>query len=719
MLQAIQTDDLETFYALFNDDTADFGQEYYENHENALHIAVKSGSHAVAIALAEMSHEMDLDLLDGRDDAGYTPIMYAAQSETDDVELINALLNSGARAGLDEALKFAAQRGHVGMVARLIDSDVDSVQVLAEIAQHDSSDGGVSAAKLLISTGADATNALIYASEKGWRTAESALLMLGANGSAALVSVATQEAIRGTSSMFTFGGTNRLIAMGADAATALIQLAQSPRSEVNSKAARVLIGADRDPGSYYEPTPAEGIALSRLIRSRDTAALQMWIPLRPAVLISELAKAGEVGTLKPFIASHPDISEQILQRAIEGKNLLLAKTMVAAGTSTSTLIHSLPVHRDNLPALRLAILAGAPRSGLPEEARADFAKREIRVSQYSPTQRQAALLSALWWNDVGDVAILLNTKVDVGDALRKLREDANYRGLRTLFASGLRTSDVMLESVRAGDMRTAKFMTESRETDASTEVLRELIAYDQREPARALLGLLNDRGRQALTHAAASDDIPFAVALMELGADGPGALIELLSDQHRAAALRLIAAGVNIHTTLTKTAEMYTGTTRDNVVRDLVTAGADWLVALQQASELDDKEAIKSLATRAELGQKMVWVLDHETMATEEKTEWLRLMIQSGVPTDTLAATLAENAKNAGKLRLLTAAGMRTDDLLVQMSKQGNRIDARNLILGGGNYIEAMRSLRADNQHQAITVLGLALTEARDRMMAP
>lgn len=109
VLEALKKDDWSVFEAsAFNDAETAIETMRFDNGKNCLHAAVKTGSQTVALNLIKLAHERHLDLVNSKDQTGCTPLMYAADSTIDNLGLVDALINAGAREGLAQALKSAA-----------------------------------------------------------------------------------------------------------------------------------------------------------------------------------------------------------------------------------------------------------------------------------------------------------------------------------------------------------------------------------------------------------------------------------------------------------------------------------------------------------------------------------------------------------------------------------------------------------------------------------
>src|SRR5690606_5781230 len=111
ILHALKTDDWDTFLALtVHDDTGfNIATERYEHGQNCFHVALQSGSREIVMNLAKIDDQNIRNLLDERDDFRNAPLTYAVQGQTDDPELIDALVHAGATEQAEDALALAAK----------------------------------------------------------------------------------------------------------------------------------------------------------------------------------------------------------------------------------------------------------------------------------------------------------------------------------------------------------------------------------------------------------------------------------------------------------------------------------------------------------------------------------------------------------------------------------------------------------------------------------
>lgn len=729
LTHALRADDWPMFEALMaDDDTGWTVEDRHENGQNCLHIAITSGSYSIASNLAQFANEFDVDLINVEDQFGYTPIMYAAESPIDNPELVDTLIKNGAHAGLPRAVKSAAERGHTEITRRLVASmpREEASKALAEVLQHDENQSDPNAAKLLISLGVDATVALEYAGTKYWLDAAKALVLLGAKGSDALVLMATQSPAARNATVarsVTTSGRRALIQTGSDVATALTTLAKRPKNELNSLGLSRLIATDELVSKQTGDTKPSSAtaALLRLADSGDIAAMLVLAEQMDSGQLGcdELAKSGNVDALRALASAGLVTLQRTLERAAHTRNFAAAKTLINTGMSTSTLLHDMWSNSqrrkdpDRFEAIKLLIAAGADASALPNGLSAEIELRKEKISDLSPTEKNVALLSAAINGDTTEAAMLLEREADIADALKQLSGADDLNGLRTLIKAGKAAPATLIDRVLAGDMDGARALT--RALDVSTEALIHLIKNGESALARRFIPDLTN-GREALVEAAQRNDGHLARTLIDLGADGPGALLSLLETKYREEAARLAAWGVNIHKT------MALAVSNDSVIdeRDLITMGADLSIALMHAIEADDSQAAEKLlrAGGVPAGQKALLALAaDDTVPAAVKRARVATLVGMQVDTDGLLEQFISD-KKIPQLQALIDLGVPTDRLLMDLGKQGNRIDARTLIMAGADIATAMATLLHDREQNAVTVLGVALAGAREEIIA-
>src|SRR5690606_3751598 len=217
--------------------------------QTCLHVPIRLGSIHIAINLVTLAAEWDIDLINHQDHSGCTPIMAAAEADTDNPELIDALLDAGAQVGLADALKSAARKNHMQSAQRLMRTDANQPAMLAELAQDYKDPSTLMVAKRLIALGMNPTLALVYASHMHWRDAALTLVLLGAKGAEVLVATAVSLTATPTLRTATLTTTtailNNLLLAGADVTTALILLAKTPTRKEHIVAARILVTTDQ------------------------------------------------------------------------------------------------------------------------------------------------------------------------------------------------------------------------------------------------------------------------------------------------------------------------------------------------------------------------------------------------------------------------------------------------------------------------------------------
>lgn len=336
VFHALQADDWSTFEALALGENAEINiaTERFDNGQNCFHVALKSGGHSIVSNLAKLNHEWVRDLVNGTDQSRRTPLVYAADTQTDNPELIGALLNAGATEGFWDALSIATMKGHAETAKLLIDNDVEdnAPYVLESIVRLHYGKPGMDAAKLLISLGVNVTDSLpegaliILNKEVAER-----LLLLGAKGSDKLAEIAEYRDA---------GEVEGYIQVGADVPRTLTLLANNPTHKRNREAMTLVVST----ASKLKKKPELEIyesALLSLARNKDIAGLQRFTAALNAInpahlknILNRLTANGDSGTLSMLTANPED---KPTNAALAG-DVAAAKTLINTDVKTSTVL---------------------------------------------------------------------------------------------------------------------------------------------------------------------------------------------------------------------------------------------------------------------------------------------------------------------------------------------------------------------------------------------
>lgn len=767
-LRALKTNDAVALKALIDRGLLNVADGLFDNGQNCLHAAIKLGSLSIALYLAQTSHALPRDLINSRDSTGHTPLMYAIGTPTDNVELVDALINAGASDDRGHMLMYAAAKGHTKTAERLIAAGAAASDALRMVIQDNcmSDVTKAGAVKLLRSLGADASDALKMAITKNrmpetkavrapewtgpwsWTAPPSAmdytaadddlralrtLSLLGAKGSDALTSAVIGDKT---------GLSKRLILGGADVTTALINLVKDARDNADQLARKLLFIEKDTQRKHAVPSGRMmTVLMLSLAQSKKTSAM---IALSKAVDVrtlvwDELLKHESIDAARAVISSLKKPEKIVNDYALE-RDLSTTTKFLNAGVKMFTSPGACHywghrTYKDRLPEVKLLIAAGVPWSALPKEHTSlstGDAQRQLilnkqtknRIQSSPPGKRMELLLSAAEREDVVDVALVLDKGVDRIAALQKLSQDRNLRGIRTLIKGGMSATEAFIDRVKATDMNTAQDLAKaisSLRKPVATLALIELIARDDEATARTIIPTFTD-GVQALIEATLSHDRNLAKRLIALGADGPTALLNLIQTNNYETAGRLVAWGVDIHTTLMMTyREIDSIGTSIQIkaiaaVRSaLIISGADSSIALLRAADSNNLFAARRLV-RADVstGEKALLQLIAMPVGTKTRAT-LTFLQHSGVQIDEVMMMWAEEGKTS-QLKGLIASGVPTAGPLMDLCKKRDRLSAQTLISAGADYITAMRTLQISNETEAVTVLGLALTYARDRV---
>lgn len=742
LLRAFRTDNWDLFNTLRN--AADAGinvqTDLNDDGQNYLHQAIQSGGEAIALNLVALSDELGTDFLDHTDRFGHSPLVHAARSKEDRPELVDALINAGARRGLSSALQAAAERGHTQTAERLMRCPyTNAPQALARVLKQNPGESGMNAAQFLISRGVNVTDALADAinmgwanlADKGWQNvADTLVLRFGAQAS--IVLVQTIEQLNPTSANYVSDlyKLELLLRAGADVVSTLIDQAKSSQSDKSSLTIETLLVSEKMMllANWHWGPRSDITALTRLIQSGDTQAAHVLSQhiLPDTLHCDHLTQGGNPDVIEALIDVQLLKPEPMLASVARAGKLGLLKALIQAGVPTANLLKNLlgpqqvGMPPDTVNILMLLAAAGADRSLLPREFTdyVDSRKAEAAsISALSLDKQNDALQFYAQQGQVEAVAMLLDQGVNKIHALTSLNQAQHYSGMRTVLAADRLQPDVLVDLVKAGATDVARtFITEEL---LSTAALMDLLVRGGPETARVLIPALTT-GSEVLALAARSNNEALTQTLIDLGADGPGALILLLETRAYEVARQFatrFAEKVNIHDALR---QAYRNDS-DNAKEMLVTMGADLVTAALRGLTQHDDEATTMIIQQngpAVAKPALLHVVNNDSLPNDLKSSYVKFLIDQKIDTDGALTALAER-HDIPKLRMLIMAGAPTHGLLMDLGKQGDRITAQALITAGADFITAIRILRDNGEHDAATLLTFAVTVARDRRINP
>ncbi|CAM4171601.1 hypothetical protein BOTU111921_15210 [Bordetella tumbae] len=651
---------------------------------------------------------------------------------------------------LAAALKTAAQTGQVDAAAQLISDGADAAKALVSILVETPEPNPLNmyemrqnswmpltplpsqkihmlrtvakAAKLLISLGANVSEALNHAVQNHQTAVAKILLLLGAKGADAL----TLAAISGDTQALA-----QLGKAGADVSTALINLAKNPDTKINDTAARLLVCNARpeltgiEDNAIHATLRHDTSAILRLAREDDIATL-----LVVGKVVSpehmgwkQLAISGNIGALKALktLITSPgfDYPERLLKTFVFDGNIGGARALIRAGVSYATVLSQhgneinsdVQQHRPQI--IKVLLLAGADASAVPGHPIDINNARKEEIAALSPAEKQKQLLWAVCNGNTIDTAMLVDQGADAVAALKPFSHIENAMEIRDFFRAGLASSQTLIDLAKSGEQLVARAL--ANQNQISTDALIKLVKNGDLDFARAILPRTNAISGP-LVAAAQGDDIGVIDALIKIGMNGPKALLWLLSMKHREAAGRLISLGVDIHTSLL--CGVYDGRAiYQDGIHELLTIGAEFPIALLRAIDLGDtKVAQKVLDLQgSSIGcEALRLLIDDKTLPRNVRATKISALLKLELNTDALLRQLIDDQQTS-TLKVLIALGARTDGLLMDLGKQGNRARAITLITAGADFVTAIRTLRDNREPNAANVLMLALTEARDR----
>ncbi|MVW77306.1 ankyrin repeat domain-containing protein [Bordetella sp. 02P26C-1] len=533
---------------------------------------------------------------------GYLPraLEYAAQGGHTNV--IKVFLEAKATTGLSRALREAVIHRHTETAKLLIDAGAVPYRTLAIIAAYkDDPSLKARALQFITAQNADASDALGFAADAfdpdDLVIAFAPLLLLGAQRDRAY---AFPEIFTEISAQIHKKHPLDVVMRGAEITPALLSLVKSVGEATIRTHSRFTLFEDMTAADIFVREVADTTALLKLAEKEDTACLKEIIALSAEKDHlhdgwETLATRGYIDTIKLLISTSPSQAEQLLYRCAKNGNLAAAKTLMAAGVRTSYALDTTLSqlygrdHNAELAALKLLIAAGADSSTLPEEISAKLAEentsRQVLSTDHSVLQ---TLLTAAIKGDAIEVASMLPNVTPLV-VLRSLHSQSKAKeGLRTLINAGLDVPKALLDCVRAGDRLLARLLANN--DDASARTLVHLLkSTDERdeETARALIPAVTD-GVGALIQAARSNDQDLLMKLLEMKANGPKALLTLLSEHRYEAAGRLIQLDVDVHTALMLTYQLSDDERPSDIRTNLELMGAKFDTALQRAFDLKD-----------------------------------------------------------------------------------------------------------------------------------
>ncbi|CAM4171448.1 hypothetical protein BOTU111921_15195 [Bordetella tumbae] len=719
VLQALKNDDWSTFEALTLGSDAEINivAERFENGENCFHVAMKSGSYSIVSNLMMLSYGGVPDLINDRDDAGHTPLMYAVQAKTDNPELIKSMINAGATEDLSDALATAAVKGHIKTVECLIENctDRDAERALENaIAQHHGQRGST-AAKLLISMGVKVSNALPETITANFeKDLAKRLLLLGANGAAKLAQLA---------GFHDAAEIEPYIKVGVDVSRTLAILAsKQPKPDI--KAMKLVAATqsklqDKSASAIYES------ALLRLCRNRNLPEIKTFCAALDAInpdhldkILHQLIARGDSDTLITLISAGLANPDDILMNVALTGNFAATKALLHTSTNVSSVLqHLSKIHTSGYlntsEAIELLVLAGADSSVLPDstEALININERNTAISQSSQSQKNDALITAtMQYNDVVDAVSFIKAGADKLVALKALKQTNSLEGIRTLLKADDDPCALLIDRLKANDMELVQAILKAK--DISSDALNYLIKKGDLQTAAACIPVLTD-GVDLLLQAVQDNDEELAKLLISIGADGPKLLASLMHTKQRELAGRLLTwGGVDINTARMRLTEITTGWSPASV--DLGLLGADLSIAVMRAFESNNIEAAQKLVNAVNWAgsRSILRVIDDKTVAEDVKTARLKLILQWNVSTDEAMQTLAER-NDTDNLRRLVRLGASAESLMMDLSKRGDIRRIAALIVAGADIARPMETLQASNEQEALRTLTVALAVAQ------
>lgn len=583
IVKALRTDDL-TAIKKYAQNGEMYGDDLYDNNQNCLHIALESGSHSVAMAIIEWWRQDDSsDLLNARDGRGYTPIMYAAESEQDNPELIDAMTQAGADQGLSDALLLAAERGHIQSAQRLKNAGANPSEVLLQVLRGAAVP--TTAIQVLLFLDVNLQDAFERAVNDGDSDTAKALLYLGADSTQMLIS-AIKNRDEKRFGVLVNAGANPTVAAGllacdgdADSLKFLHDVAPSGWGESMNAARYSLV-------DHADAADAKVFCDSFFTHSWE--------------FIQQTAKSGDIATQRALlsdpISSANREMESLLERFAYDKHLTGIVTLIAAGAPTQKLMTDWANHerKSKHSLIDCLAAAGADTSSLPASALDNYQAKVAAIANLSQAEKNEALLTAAQMRKPLTVKILLNHDADLIAAIQALKDDRD--AMDTLRKSGLDVADTLTRLIQAGHLQAAYALRPSFEI--AYRVLLSFIEQGDMDSAKACFSI-RDTGLTALSNAARNNDKPLVKALLSLGDNGAEGVRYEIDNNCPEAAKILVDAEANVHK------ELYDFVRRGHPrleperyaarLAALRLLGADYTAALNHAANIGDVETARKL----------------------------------------------------------------------------------------------------------------------------
>lgn len=724
-LDFLAQDDWESFERLINSHPElNIETEHTKDEKNYLHLAIIGKHHRTALGLAYLSDAKGLSLVNHEDASHRTPLMTAIESDHDNVELLATLIRCGASKGLSLALRIAVNKASDSAIRLLANANEDTPKLIAQMLNEDNDATALNGAKRLLDLGVYTKKALRYAVSNAWHLATSKLLLLGAKGADLLAEYVMQhDPTRGIDNTAYI---NQLIKNGVNQVATLIFFAKATTRDMYCLAAkRLVMACDANFKAKYHPNELrpQTRAILQLAKNTDIQAIlnlarvtgQRHIGWNQLVLSAEInviqALNEEFGTAQT--------SKSLFDFARLAMNAQV-RTLLQAGTPATGSVNSLqattqhsPDYHLNQGALAVLYVASLGRVKVPRSIRIDTDDTRVTYASLSAAVKNIHLANAAERFSVNQTMMLLDQGADPSYALKKLCENRNAKGIFTLAAAGVTLNHELIRLLKEQDYETAYRLSEMNNNAPS--MLISLIKSNEIALAEHVLAHCTN-GCEALVVAANDADEALTSTLIKLGANAPNALALLLHDGCREAASILIKHGTNINEGLLY-AYSFGHTT--NSISDLLSLGASPTRALIHAAEFHLISLARSLLSHEKwhIGNDAIFhVINNNTTPRHQTLKTIKKLINININTDRVLEELVAN-RALEKIKLLIESGAHTSETLIRMAKSGNRLDAQTLLLAGADFMEPIAVLSDNQEIAALSVLVLALSCVREKMM--
>lgn len=694
--QLIRSGTKEAFQAFVERTSLDVTALRLEDGQNGLHLAIRSKNDDIALYLLEPGRGWARALANARDNAGQTPLMYAAHDpHHTPVSVVDALALAATAEELCATLaRSIMQFGPSPLSDRLTMNTAHAVVALALILEREDLSTGSArqAVNYLKGQGADLERALWRAAQQGWSRAIQLLIFLACNWSAQLMSVAAQNDVRAV---------RHLLQSGADTSRALMHFAISLRrtdrdprhNTLDAASVALIIKMRHELG--VAPT-SEKEALLKLAKCSDLIPMQRLSQMVRCGPLSlrEIARCS-VEAIRILIAARL-VPEGALEQLVRAGDLVQARKLVVAGVETGELLHRLelenaihrvcPQYSASPTALRILLAVGANPEGMHPDVLVEVDRHFQQVRNLPPHEVAEQLEVAARQGRADEICLLISQPENAPAVLavmRKLIAEGQVHAAAMFIKSGLNACEMLWAAMDADvpDLDTARALIAAADAlrypdeavanpqssdvgrhSLATIVLIDVLKDGRWDLASRFISHLTNGAWAAVECVSVGTQESLALFswLRSSGADLCSAWFIAFKTKRYEAAARLITwePGI-VHQAQVRTfLELTDPRVRALAQNALLLNGADYPSALLEAAKADQPEAAKRLLHQyPTVGAHAVLKLSEQT-PTETNVKMLRFLLRIGVDIRAVEDELAcdpYNLSNSAKLANLRA----------------------------------------------------------------